>query len=286
MYSTSVVRIHTCIAAVVRYLLLGLFAGLLLTRTVQAQQTIQDPIYSPSGNGSSCPLTSIVYQLPSGYDYQAINWIITQNANNEKGTILQQFTSDQGTPACRISWTGDYPDAILTVTGQYKLPSASSFQSFPTGYRLEVNILPKPAMPTAISSTPSITSNTFCVVANQPYTYQVPNTSGSFEWDIPTGNGTILSGQGTRSIQVQWAQTGATATATLRVRQKSTACTDVYSAYQSVSYTIISTPVLSANAQLTGTVQVCANTAYIFALNGTVTGASNYSGVQPIRMQR
>ncbi|MDJ1501195.1 LamG-like jellyroll fold domain-containing protein [Xanthocytophaga agilis] len=250
------------------------FAGYALS--AQAQPII----YGPNSNNVYCPSTTITYQLSAEYkgNYQNIKWTISPAS---QGQVLNSFIGSDGNAYAQVAWSGTVSNVTLTVDGQYKTSSGGNWQLFQS--EDNYTILSLPSIPTNLTASHA-SSGTVCISPTQTYTYSVSSQLNvSYEWEIPTTNGTIVSGNGTRTIQVQWNQlTGTTsATGTVRVRTKRNDCPSAVSNYVSASYSFLPPPVLAAGTQITGPAQICAGKSYTFTLNGSFNWASAYHWVAP-----
>lgn len=160
--------------------------GTAVTFTVVIGSTpVTGPINGPS---PLCPNTSGTYSVANtvGSTY---NW-------NVPGTAT--ITAGQGTNSINVSWgsTG----GVITCT-----ETASCGTAAPVSFTVTLSALPATG---AISGTTPVCPNATNVV------YTVNNTVGStYNWTVPAG-ATIVSGQGTNSIIVNWGTTAGNITVT------------------------------------------------------------------------
>jgi len=209
----------------------------------------QTPSPSITGANSTCINTSTVYSIPaiSGATYQwsATGGIIVNGASTTQGTV--QFTQTTGTSVM----------VVVTVSGCMGSGSKT------------VTINPNP--------TPSITSSTnglatVGVCAGSTHSYSTPNNAGSsYVWTV-TG-GTITSGAGTSSVQVQWNTAG---TGSIRVRETNAAGCSAETTPTNIVINGLPTPSVSGSSnactgvsQMYSTANVAGNTyAWTVKLNG------------------
>lgn len=140
---------------------------------------------SISGSTSVCPGSTATYSVAPVANTTTYNWTAPANAS---------IVSGQGTNSITLSFASNYVTASLSVT-------ASNCVGNSTARTLSIAKKAVPATPGAVTGiTPVCPGNTF--------TYSivpVANTD-SYSWTAPA-NATIVSGQGTNSIQVSF-QTG------------------------------------------------------------------------------
>jgi hypothetical protein len=226
--------------------------SLIQTSVFGCDSTVSDTVvilYTPApvliGDDSVCSnkITSYTVQSIVGDSY---NWSI----NN--GTIL----TGQGTNSIDILWgTVGVGTVTLTQTSPFGCDSTVSDS-------IVVMYTPAPVI-----------SGPDSVCDNKIETYTVPNVAGdSYSWTI--GNGTILSGQGTNSIDVLWGAAGA---GSVSVTQASPFGCDSTAA-QSITIVYTPTPVISGsdsacqNKQYTFSVPAVGGDTYTWSVtNGTIT---------------
>lgn len=132
---------------------------------------------SPSGNISLCQGQSITLR-GSKYNGPAYQWLDGNNA-------ISGANSDS---------------LIVSSTGAFKLAIVVSAACADTSAAVNVTVNPKPAI-SPISGASSVTPGS-------TQTYSVTNITGvTFKWTVTQG--TIISGQGTNSISVNWNGSGA-----------------------------------------------------------------------------
>ncbi len=138
-----------------------------------------------TGPASVCQGQSgIVYSVPAITNATNYNWTLPTGASITAGT---------GTNSITVSYSPTAVSGNVTVTG------TNSCATGPTGsLAVTVNVLPVPT----ITGT-----NTLCL-GSGTYGYTTEGGMSNYTWTISSG-GTILSGTGTNSIQVQWNTAGA-----------------------------------------------------------------------------
>jgi hypothetical protein len=155
--------------------------------TTPTTQTVTvNPLPSPTITGplTICQNSSGTYTTETGMTGYV--WTVTG------GTI----TSGQGLSSINVNWTGT---GAQTITVTYVNANGCS-PAAPTSQTVNINPTPTPVI-----TGPSPVCQT---VNNSTETYSVVNVPGnSYNW-VVTG-GTIVSGQGTNAIVVQWTTAGA-----------------------------------------------------------------------------
>ncbi len=153
-----------------------------LSVTVQAGPPVA--VGSITGNTSPCP-GSQTYSISSVANASSYTWSISGG-----GTI----TSGQGSTSLTVNWTSSGGPYTVSVTASNGCGSTSNSVS--------VNV--QNGAPGTIGS---ITGSATPCLGSQ--TYSITGVSGSptYTWSVSSG-GTISSGQGTTSINVNWATAG------------------------------------------------------------------------------
>lgn len=199
-----------------------------------------------SGETLLCPGSNQVrYRLDSAQAGVPYAWTITG------GTIQ----SGQGTREITVSWGALNPAASVVVG--YADPTVCNSG----GDTLRVRLTQQ--LQTGKISTLG-SRDTLCVNRAQNIRYQVrPNTSAVFTWQTSAG-GTIVSGQGSNTITVNWTGTGAQ-WVVVNERQTTalSTCTGI-----SDTLRILINPVPNPNLQIQGLAQVCENSAATYTLPG------------------
>ena len=135
---------------------------------------------SVSGTAKACPGNTLTYSIAAVANATSYNW-----APPAGTTIL----SGQGTNSISLEYNAGYTGGVLTVQSVNGCGSS--------GLRSKTLSLNTPATPGTISG------NAAGVCGGQEI-YSVPNVAGmTWNWSVPAG-ATIVSGQGTRSITVQY----------------------------------------------------------------------------------
>ncbi|NOX47741.1 MAG: PKD domain-containing protein [Chlorobi bacterium] len=148
-----------------------------------------------TGPDSICPGDNYTYFISSDVSGFPFNWSIT----NGSGFIHSEMGADKDSVI--VEWTGAGPWE-LSVYQETELAFCTSLTE-----TLTVN----PYLPPVITGVGSA-----CVDATEVYLAGGSNPYGDFQWSImPAGQGTILSGQTTGSVNILWH--GPAATATLSV---------------------------------------------------------------------
>lgn len=158
----------------------GCYCSDSITKTVTIASTPAPPISCPS---TFCPGTKSSYSTnPVCGSY---NWTVTG------GTI----TSGQGTPNIQVDWGANGPAGSVSLQTSSCTPAECSSPSTST-----VPLIPP---------TSNITGNQV-VCAYETDDYTLPSFPGTdIEWSIvPASAGTILNGQGSNDVQIQWGAAG------------------------------------------------------------------------------
>lgn len=135
---------------------------------------------SITGPGKACPGNTISYSIASVARAVSYNWTVPAGV-----TLL----SGQGTQTVSLLFDAGYTGGTLSVTASNACGTS--------GIRSKALSLNNP-------STPGSMSGSAFGICNATVTYSVTNVSGvTYNWSVPSG-ATILSGQGTNSISVQF----------------------------------------------------------------------------------
>jgi PKD repeat protein len=173
-----------------------LFCNLVATKNVQV---IAKPILgSITGSPTACPNSNYTYAITSNTSGSPFVWSILP----ADGVILSQMGDDNDSVIVKFSGNGPW---TLNVYQEIDLGNGNYCQSLTK--TKTVNPFPQP----------NITgTHTVCVDALENYFAGAFNPPGGFQWSIsPTSNGTILSGQGSNTVQIKWHGLATTATLTV-----------------------------------------------------------------------
>jgi hypothetical protein len=159
-------------------------SGLTATSSFTVGTNVQLPgsIGSVIGNASACLQSTLNYSIPAVTNATNYQWTIPANA-----TIV----SGQGTDSIQVYFDGSFTSGDICVIASNVCGSTNASCMTITG----TSIIP---------TTPaSITGNNFGV-CNSTKAYSVTNVPGvTFVWTVPAG-ATIISGQGTNSVNVNY----------------------------------------------------------------------------------
>jgi PKD repeat protein len=147
--------------------------------TVLVQVTTVASPDSITGPVLVCPNGNYLYEGHTSTSNTTLNWVITNGSP----------TPASG-PVTNVMWGGTGP----FVVGLYQSMNGSPFCNSDTIY---LNV--------ASFGTPVITGDSV-VCANETVTYSVPNIVGeTYNWTVtPANAGSVVSGQGTNQVTVQW----------------------------------------------------------------------------------
>ncbi len=201
------------------------------------------PVPTIAGPSLSCQGAAATYTTQAGMT----NYVWTVSAG---GTIV----SGQGTNTLNVTWN-TIGAQVVTVTYTNVCPAIA-----PATYNVTVTSAPVPT----IGST-----NDPCVGSTDNIYYTETGMT-NYVWTVSAG-GTIVSGQGTSTLNVTWNQQGIQ---TVTVNYTNAAgC----SAAQPTVYTVfVSTPPNAAGA-VTGTSTVCAGTNGVTYSTSPIVGATSYT---------
>jgi hypothetical protein len=161
------------------------------------------------------------------------------------------ITSGIGTNNITVNWT-TAGTGILTVTDSIL---AGGCKTTTAPYNVAVNAYP----------TPSISGTTTACISTT-HTYSIAANAGrTYNWTVVGGS--ILSGQGTASISVQWTSAG-TGTLVAYDSVNATGC-----ARSSSVYSVIVNPIISANT-LTGNQTICTGSTPSGFIGSTPSGGN------------
>lgn len=204
------------------------------------------------GNGSVCPgVTGVQYYVNNPNANSSYTWVVTN------GTIA----SGQGTDTVTIDWS------TIPGIGVVSVVETNSFgcESNPVSYNVSINVLLTPVAPTG--------PTTLCANTSQGITYTTLGTPGSsYNWFAQGGN--IVSGNGTNSVNVDWAVTGP---ATVLLWYQETSITSVDTCFglsDTLSITINPIPVTGS---ITGPTGICVTDSGSFSVNNTSGSTYNWT---------
>ena len=213
-----------------------------ITITVNPAATLS----SAGGTLSVCPgVTGVTYWVNNFNPNSTYNWILTN------GTIV----TGQGGDTITVDWSSVAGTGTVTVVEVTDLGCSSE----PITLTVSINVILTPVAPTG----PTV----FCANTAQGISYTTLNTPGStYSW-IAQG-GTVVSGDGTSSIIVDWTTAGP-ATVYLYYNESSTTSTNVcFGTSDTLEITINPVPVTSA---ITGPVSICVTDTGSFSVINTST---------------
>jgi hypothetical protein len=162
------------------------------------------------------------------------------------GTI----TAGTGTNAITVSWTGS---GTQWVKVNYSNAAGCTAVS-PVQFNVTVNVAPVPSI-----------SGTFSLCAGITVTYSTEASKTNYVWTVSSG-GTILSGAGTRQVNVLWSSAGANTISVIYTT--SSGCAVLNPTVKAVTVYAIPTPTI------TGPTSPCVG-AYVYY--STEAGMTNYS---------
>lgn len=136
-----------------------------------------------SGNNNPCP-GSQPYSITSVPNATGYNWTLSGGGS---------ITGGQGTGTVTVNWTTSGGPYTLSATATNACGASSA-----TAYN--VTVQPGiPATPGTIAGVNSVCSGS----GQQPYTINAVANANDYQWSI-SGGGTIVSGQGTTSVGIDW----------------------------------------------------------------------------------
>ncbi|MBE0639921.1 MAG: T9SS type A sorting domain-containing protein [Bacteroidales bacterium] len=155
---------------------------------VKIVEVIAKPILGPiTGKTMVCPDKNQTYSVTSNTVGSQFVWSVSLGT----GVIQSEMGADKDSVV--VKWTGTGPWQ-LKVEQEIEISPGNFCTSLPQF--LNVNPFP----------TPTITGvSTVCADAVETYVASGPAPPGGFQWTInPPGQGTIISGQGTNSVNIKW----------------------------------------------------------------------------------
>ncbi|TAG93064.1 MAG: T9SS C-terminal target domain-containing protein, partial [Bacteroidetes bacterium] len=201
---------------------------------ISTQNIIINPLPTPniqpiSGLFSVCAGSVQNYKIVNNLTNQNYNWVVTGGS----------ITSGQGTKEISVTW-GTNPIGEVEITQTNNITNCSKLDS----KNILINPLP----------TPNIIGNTtVCAFESggafgNIFTYTTSSVSGHlYNWTIGS-NGTIITGQGSNSITVKWANQSAAYVNTLRVTQTSNSIPACVVSHE-INVNVKPVPVLDVNVE-------------------------------------
>ncbi len=155
---------------------------------VKIVEVIAKPVLGPiTGKTMVCPDKNQTYSVTSNTSGSDFVWTITSGT----GIIQSEMGADKDSVIVKWTGTGSW---TLKVEQQIEISPGNFCTSLPQF----INVTPFP--------TPAITGvQTVCADAVETYVASGPTPPGGFQWSvIPPGQGTIISGQGTNTVNIKW----------------------------------------------------------------------------------
>jgi gliding motility-associated-like protein len=205
-----------------------------------------------TGTLSVCPSASgVQYWVLNPNASSTYNWGITNGA----------ITAGQGTDTVSVDWPGTQTAAFVSVIEVTDLGCPSDSIQLP----VNINVVLEPVAPTGAS--------TICADLAQGITYSTTNTPGSvYTWHAQGGS--IISGDGTNNVTVDWNVTGPQVVALWYDENSITIDTVCAGVSDTLYVTINPTPVTSA---ITGNTAICIGDSGTFSVINTVGSTYNWS---------
>jgi|GEM_PF-2781379 len=204
----------------------GVFCNL---NAIKIVKVIAVPILGPIvGPTLVCPNTNLTYSITSNTSGSPFSWSVAAGTGN----VQTQFGTDQNTAIIMLTGTGPW---TVSVVQQIEISPGVFCSSLPQ--TLVVN----PYGPPVFNPVPP-TSVCVDAVTSFSVTGPVP-----VQWTVvPSNRGSIISGQGTNTVNIRWHGPGTTATVT------ATNC----SGFVSTNVTIVNPPVI-ADITANGPIEYC-----------------------------
>ncbi len=157
-----------------------------LTATKNIQVVAKPILGNIAGSQLACPNANYTFSITSNTSGSPFIWTVSP------GVILSQMGDDNDSVVVKFTGTG--PSWTVNVYQEIDLGNNTFCQSLTK----TITVLPYPQ--------PVISGNSaVCVDYVETYTVSGPTPPGGFQWSIsPSINGTILSGQGTASVNIKW----------------------------------------------------------------------------------
>lgn len=172
----------------------GVFCNTTATKVVEVKAR---PVLGPvTGPVMVCPGKNYTYKVTSNTQGSFFVWSVTGGT----GTVMTMMGADRDSAIIKLT-TGPW---VISVFQQIEISPGVFCQSLPQ--TLSVSAFPAPVI-----SGPT----TVCVDAITTFTASGPLPTGGIQWSIsPSNRGSILSGQGTNSVNIRWHGPATTATIT------------------------------------------------------------------------
>jgi len=190
----------------------------------------------------------------------------TANSNMNAGFFSWNITGGN-----ILSYMGMHNDSISVkwnASGPYSISVKQTVEGCSSSVQL-INILPFPVP--AITSGPS----TACMDAVTSYTATGTAPAGNYTWTLNNSLGTIISGQGTNTVTIQWhGSSSSPAIAVLSVTTCGGTDSKTITIQKPPPVTISSNGSLCSNAGIVLTGSVANATSYAWQQNGTAMGST------------
>ena len=153
-----------------------------------------------TGTFTTCENNTLTYDLPAIANATAYDWMVTPGGGSN-------FATTNGSNTIDVEWTN---------AGTYTL-SVTPSNNCGNGTTESVSVTVNPAVPQPVLAT----STTPVCQGDNGTAYAVQNTAGyTYTWTVPTG-ATLVGGQGTNAITVDWSSTIPPANYTIDVEPQS-----------------------------------------------------------------
>ena len=154
---------------------------------VKVVEVVAVPVLNPiAGPVLACPGKNLVYTVSSNTTGSPFSWTVTGG-----GSVQTQFGPDQGTAIIKLNGG---PTWTISVVQQIEISPGVFCSSLPQTLTVNAYGAPGVTGPSPV-----------CVDAITVYTASGPTPPGGFQWTIsPSYLGTILSPQGSNTVQIRW----------------------------------------------------------------------------------
>ncbi len=199
---------------------------------------------SITGSAKACPGETKTYSVANVARAVSYNWTAPAGAS---------ISSGQGTNSVTVNFVAGYTGGVLSVTA-----SNGCGTSAPRNKTLSLNT----------PATPSVITGNSTGICGGTETYSVTNVAGiTYAWSVPAGM-TILSGQGTNSINVQVSSSIGTGTVSVTTGN---ACGNSAARTKSVK------GIPAVPAAISGPTSVCKGQSGVAYTSSSVYGATTYT---------